>query len=250
MSRRIKPKGRKLKNLSDPSLAKPHKKGSKLYFTLNSLDPIWGRYLYHLYHRHGLILRQCLRSYKRTIVLLNQCRSLKVDKNTGFRMIPDYLRNKLEIESMMLLILLKLGLEYLVVEYQPIIRSIKEYLGEEYPEPSDKEDLNNKLKILKDTIGIKAEIPIQIYTILERRHIVEHPTTERLQEGSDTGWKAVNLSWVLSGEVEGIVDPIVHFVNEFIKTIEAYIKANPVPGALTGLTRGAKAGEQYKKPVN
>jgi hypothetical protein len=77
MSRRIKPKGRKLKNLSDPSLAKPHKKGSKLYFTLNSLDPIWGWYLYHLYHRHGLILKKCLRSYKRTIILWNHVETSK-----------------------------------------------------------------------------------------------------------------------------------------------------------------------------
>jgi uncharacterized protein HemY len=83
-----------------------------------------------LYHRHNLILNQCLRSYKRTITLLDRCRSLKVDENTGFRMIPDYLRNELEIESMMFLMLLKLGLEYLVAEYQSIISDIKNRHGD------------------------------------------------------------------------------------------------------------------------
>ena len=125
MSRKIKPRGRKLKNLSDTNLARPHKKGTKVYFMSTSVDPKWGRYLYHLYQRHSLILKQSLKYYKRTIELLNQCRQLEVNKKTGFRMIPDNLKNKLEINSMKFLILLKLGLEYLVTEYQPLIREIK-----------------------------------------------------------------------------------------------------------------------------
>ncbi|MBA7508701.1 hypothetical protein ES705_00633 [subsurface metagenome] len=182
-------------------------------------------------------------------MLLNQCRKLKVNEKTDFRIIPDHLRNKLEINSMMFLLLLKLGLEYLVAEYQPVIRKIKKHREKSYSDPLDTEDLGNMLKTLKDAIGIKSEIPTQIYTILDRRDIVEHPTTDRLQEGSETGWKTVNLSWVLCGEIEGIIDPIVYFVNEFVEKVEAYIKDNPIPGTLTGVTRGLKAGEQYKKPI-
>ncbi len=165
-------------------------------------------------------------------------------------MIPDRLRNKLEINSMQFLLLLKLGLEYLVAEYQSVIREIKKYRGESYTDPLDTEDLRNRLKTLKDAIGIKSEIPTQIYTILNRRDIVEHPTTDRLQEGSETGWKTVNLSWILYGEIEEIINPIVHFVNEFVEKVEAYRKDNPIPGTLTGITRGLKAGEQYKKSIN
>jgi hypothetical protein len=250
MSKKIKPRGRKLKNLSDPNLAHSHKKGTTVYFMSTSVDPKWGRYLYHLYQRHSLVLKQSLKYYKKTIELLNQCRQLEVDEKTGFRMIPDNLRNKLEINSMKFLILLKLGLEYLVTEYQPVIKEIKKYRGESFNDPLNTEDLRNRLKILKNAIGIKNEIPTQIYTILDRRDIVEHPTTDRLQEGSGTGWKTVNLSWVLCGEIEGIIDPIVHFVNEFIEKVEAYKKDNPIPGTLTGITRGLKAEEQYKKPIN
>ena len=250
MSKKIKPRGRKLKNLSDPNLAQSHKKGKRGYFVLTSVDPKWGRYLYHLYYRHGLILNQSLKYYKKTIMLLNQCRQLNVEEKTGFRMIPDDLRNKLEINSMQFLVLLKLGLEYLVAEYQPIIREIKKYQGESYTDPLNTDDLGNRLKTLKDAIGIKSEIPTQVYTILGRRDIVEHPTTDRLQEGSETGWKTVNLSWVLCGEIEEIINPIVHFIKDFFEKVEAYKKDNPIPGTLSGLTRGLKAGEQYKKPIN
>jgi len=250
MSRKIKPIGRKLKNLSDPNLVKSHKKGTTIYFWLNSVDPKWGRYLYHLYYRHGLILNNSMKYYKKTISLLNKCRQLKVEEETSFRKIPDHLRDKLEINSIQFLVLLKLGLEYLIAEYHEIILEIKKHRGESYTGLIDTDDLGKRLRILKDAIGMKSEIPIQIYTILDRRDIVEHPTTERLSEGSETGWKIVNLSWILCGEIEEIINPIIHFVNDFIKIVEDYRKNNQIPGAFTGVIRGIKAGEQYKKPTN
>jgi len=250
MSKRIKPRGRKLKNLSDPALAHSHKQGATVHFTLTAVDPKWGRYLYCLYRRYGLILNQSLKHYKKTIKLLNECRQLKVEEKSGFRNIPDDLRDKLEISSMQFLVLTKLGLEYLVAEYQLAIKQIKEHRGESYTPPLDTDDLGGRLKILKDAIGVKSEIPPQIYTVLGRRDILEHPTTDRLWEGSETGWKTVSLSWVLCGEIEGIIDPVIIFVNEFVERVEAYIKDNPILGTLTGLTRGLKAGEQYKKPTS
>lgn len=250
MSKRIKPRGRKLKNLSDPALAHSHKQGATVHFMLTAVDPKWGRYLYCQYRRYGLILNQSLKYYKKTIKLLNECRQLKVEEKSGFRDISDDLRDKLEINSIQFFVLTKLGLEYLVAEYQLAIKQIKEHRGENYAFPLDTDDLGDRLKILKDAIGVKSEIPPQIYTILDRRDIVEHPTTDRLWEGSETGWKTVNLSWVLCGEIEGIIDPLVSFVNEFVEKVEAYIKDNPIPGNLTGLTRGFKSGEQYKKPTS
>lgn len=242
--------GRKLKNISDPTLAHSHKKGTKVYFALTAVDPKWGRYLYLNYKRYYLILRQSLKFYKKTIDLLNQCRQLAVEKKTGFRKVPDGLKEKLEINSMQFLILMKLGLEYMVIEYQTAIKQIKEHKGETYKPPVDTDDLGERLKALKEILSIQTPIPNEIYTILGRRDIVEHPTLTRLWEGSDTGWKTVSLSWVLSGEIEGITEPIISFVNEFIKTAEAYIKTNPVPGKLNISHRGLKAGEQYKKPIS
>jgi hypothetical protein len=248
MSKRMKSIGRKLKNLSDPSLAHSHKEGANVLFMLTSVDPKWGRYLYCQYRRYGLILNQSLKYYKKSIKLLNECRQLKVQEKTGFRNIPDNLRDNLEINTMQFLILTKLGLEYLFTEYESAIKQIKKHRKENYDPPLDTEDLGSRLKKIKDAIEVKSEIPRQVYTILDRRDIVEHPTTQRLWEGSETGWKTVNLSWVLCGEIDGIISPIVIFVNEFVKKVEAYIKDNPIPGTLNGLTRGLKAGEQFKKP--
>jgi hypothetical protein len=216
---------------------------------LTSVDPKWGRYLYCQYRRYGLILNQSVKHYNRTIKLLTECRKLKVEEKSGFRNVPDSLRDKLEISSMQFLVLTKLGLEYLFAEYQLGIKQIKAHRGESYTPPLDTDDLGSRLKTLKNAIGAESDIPVQIYTLLDRRDIVEHPTNDRLWDGSETGWKTVSLSWILCGEIEGIIDPVVSFVNEFVVKVEAYIKDNPIPGTLTGLTRGLKAGEQYKKPT-
>lgn len=250
MSKNLSPKGRKLKNLSDPTLIHPHESGAVVNFMLTSVDPKWGRYLYGQYRRYGLVLNQSLKFYKKTIKTLNECRSLEIEEKTNFRDVPDKLRDCLEINSIQFLILTKLGLEYLFVEYQLAIKQIKEFRKEEYTPPLDSDDLGTRLKSLKDAIGLEIPIPEDIYTILDRRDIVEHPTIDRLWNGSGTGWKTVNLSWALCGEIEGTAEKVVFFVNEFVKKIEDYIKNNPIPGTLTGLTRGLKAGEQYKKPIS
>lgn len=247
MSIKLKPRGKKLKNLFDPSHAHPHKEGTTIHFMLTSVDPKWGRYLFVQYRRYGLILNEGLKHYRKTIRLLKECRKLNVEEKTGFRDVPDDLRDTLEINSIQFLVLTKMGLEYLVAEYQLAIKQIKEGRGEIYEEPKDTHDLGDRLKILKNAIGVSHEVPAEIYTLFDRRDIVEHPTTDRLWDGSDTGWKTVNLSWVLCGEIEGIIDPVVSFVNEFIERVESYIKDNPIPGTLTGVKRGLKAGEQYKK---
>lgn len=59
----------------------------------------------------------------------------------------------------------------------------------------------------------------------------------------------MNLSWALSGEIEGVLDPIVAYINEFVAKVEKYIADNPIPGELKISHRGLKAGEQYKKPI-
>jgi len=203
--------------------------------------------MYYQYRRYELFFNQALKYFEKTIKLLNQCRQLSIDEKTNLRRVPDGLRNKLEINSAQFLIFTKLGLEYLIAEYQLAIIQIKDHRGESYTPALNTDNLQDKLKNLKDAIGLEIEIPSQIYTILDRRDIVEHPTTDRFWGDTETEWKTVHLSWVLCGEIEGILNPIVHFVNEFVEKIETYIKNNPIPGALTGVTGGLKAGEQYKK---
>lgn len=248
MSKKLVIKGRKLKNLSDPTLAHSHKEGAVVEFALTAVDPKWGRYLYLQYRRNGHILREGARYYKLALKSLDKCRNLSVNDKSGFRNIPDDLKIKFELQVIQFLTLTKLGLEYLVVEYELGVTQIKAKKNEPFTMPANEEDLAKRLETLAQAVGVTSKFPQEIHTLVDRRHIVEHPTTDRLWNGTDTGWKVVNLSWALSGEIEGLLDPIVAYVNEFLEKVEKYIADNPIPGELKISHRGLKAGEQYKKP--
>lgn len=248
MSKKLAIKGRKLKNLSDPTLAHSHQQGAVVNFALTAVDPKWGRYLYLQYRRNGHILRAGARYYKLALKSLEKCRKLPVKDKSGFRNLPDNLKIQFELQTIQFLTLTKLGLEYLVTEYELGVTQIKAKRKETFSMPSNEEDLAKRLETLAKAVGVTSKFPQEIHTIVDRRHIVEHPTTDRLWNGTETGWKVVNLSWALSGEIEGILDPIVDYVNEFLKRAEKYIADNPIPGELKISHRGLKAGEQFKKP--
>lgn len=248
MSRNVKIAGRKLKNISDPTKAHSHAKGAVVHFMQTAVDAKWGRYLFNQYRRYGLILRKGVKHYDYALKTLKECRQLPVDEKSGFRTLPLNLRDRLEINTMQFLMLTKLGLEYLVTEYEFAVKQIKAHRKEEFSMPTHTNDFNQRLKALAEGIGITSKLPSQIYTIFDRRHIVVHPTNERLWDGSDTGWKTVNLSWALSGEMEGILEPIFKYVNKFVEKIEKYIEDNPIPGEIKISHRGLTAGEHYKKP--
>ena len=250
MSKKLTITGRKLKNLSDPTLTHNHEKGAVVNFALTAVDPKWGRYLYLQYRRYGHILRKGARYYKLALKSLDKCRKLPVKDKSGFRNVPDELKIQFEIQTMQFLVLTKLGLEYLVTEYELAVKQIKSKRNEAFSMPKNEEDLAKRLKILAKAVGVSMELPQEVHTIINRRHIVEHPTTDRLWNGTDTGWKVVNLSWALSGEFEGMLDTIVLYVSEFVQKAEKYIADNPIPGELKISHRGLKAGEQYKKPRN
>jgi len=249
MSKKLTIKGRKLKNLSDPTLAHSHPQGATVNFALTSVDPKWGRYLYLQYRRNGHILRAGARYYNNALKSLEKCRKLPVEDKTGFRKVPDKLKIQFEIQTIQFLTLTKLGLEYLVTEYELAVKQIKAKRNEDFSMPANVEELAKRLETLANAVGVTCKFPQEIHTIIDRRHIVEHPTTDRLWNGTDTGWKVVNLSWALSGELEGLLDPIVAYVNEFVEKVEKYIADNPIPGELKISHRGLKAGEQYKKPT-
>jgi len=248
MSKKLSIIGRKLKNLSDPSLAHSHPEGATVNFALTAVDPKWGRYMYLHYPRNGHILKAGARYYNLALKSLEKCRKLPVEEKLGFRMLPDTLKIKFEIQTIQFLTLTKLGLEYLVTEYELGVTQIKAKRKETFSMPTNEEELAKRLETLAKAVGVTSEFPQEIHTIVDRRHIVEHPTIDRLANGTDTGWKTVNLSWALSGEIEGVLDPIVAYVNEFVRKVVKYIADNPIPGELKNVHRGLKAGEGYKKP--
>jgi hypothetical protein len=94
------------------------------------------------------------------------------------------------LQTIQFLTLTKLGLEYLVTEYELAIEQIKEKQNVVFDMPTDEEDLAKRLEALAKAVGVSMEFPQEIHTIINRRHIVEHPTNDRLWNGTDTGWKA------------------------------------------------------------
>jgi hypothetical protein len=76
---------------------------------------------------------------------------------------------------------------------------------------------------------------------------VEHPTLDRLYNSTENGWKNNHLAWVLSGDMEGTMEEIIHFTQEVIDVFDKYDKENPIPGTLDGVVRGLKSIDSYKK---
>ncbi len=247
-SKRLHTTGRKLKNISDPKLAHSHAAGAKVYFAQPAIDKKWGRFYFYHYPRNYHLFVAGQKAYKRTFKLLEECRKLPVNPKTNDRTVPEKLRDLLEIASMSYFVLTKMGFEYLTAEYLLAVKQNKDHKHEPFTMPSDDDDLLEKVKSLVSGLGITQPIPQAVMTVLERRDIVEHPTQSRLYNCTETGWKNNHLAWVLSGEIEGLPDQIIPFVNTVVKAAEKYKEDNPVPGTLTGLTRGLKSGEPFKKP--
>ena len=234
---------RKLKNSSDPKLAKTHEQGAVVELSQPSLDKVWGRYYFSHYRRSFVYLNQSVTDYEKTIELLKEARKTEVGKTTGVRYIDNELRDKLELASADFLIHSKLGLEYLCLEILPVIERIENHFD------------MNRTKISHDTIldmlkgSIKAlnltiKVPQIVADLLIRRDIVEHPNKDRLY--NITNWKNVHVAWVLSGEIEKYRDELVGLVNEINQAFDKFRDEHEIPGTLQGVKRGVRADEPFK----
>jgi hypothetical protein len=238
--------GQKLRDESDPSLARVHKEGAVVQKVQPAKDNRWGRYYFNHYQRYYLILNEARKHYNRTIYYLKQCRKVKVDEVRGTRHVEDSLRDKLEIHSMQFLILTKLGYEYMTHEMLPSVDYIQYKIQGILREDWDKVELLDRLKALVTRLNIKTKIPPKLFELFDRRDIVEHPLSYRLYNSTENGWKNNHLAWILSGEVDGVWTEIINFTNEIIETFANYVKNNPIPGTL-GIKRGLKSIDPYKK---
>lgn len=240
-------RGNKLKNESDPLLAREHKEGAVVELVQPAKDNKWGRYYFNHYRRHYLLLNEARKHYNRTIYYLSKCRKIEVDAQRGTRHIDDNLKEKLDLHSMQFLILLKLGYEYMTLEMLPSVDYIQ-FKKQGIPRENwDILELNDRLNALVKRLSIKRPIPSKLLEFFLRRDIVEHPQSDRLYNATENGWKNNHLAWILSGEIDAVLTEIVNFTNEVIETFEKYNKDNPIPGTLEGVKRGLKATDPYKK---
>lgn len=248
MSNKLLPSGKKPKDVSDPQLAKSHEAGAIVELVQIAVNPRWGRFQFIHYQRYGVILLEAEKYYKETLELLDQCHKLAVSSETNDRLLPDKLKEKLEIASMKFIVFTKLGLEYLTEEMNPVLEKIRRSKNQSVELLRDNTSIIPKLRVIMRYLQIEHDIPNIIVTLLEeRRDIIEHPTPQRLYSGSSFTWKTNHLAWVLCGELEGSFEHIASLVNEIAKKYEIYVYENPVPGRLQGLQRGIRAKEPAKK---
>lgn len=236
---------RKLKNISDSSLAHKHKKGVVVELVQPALDSKWGRFYFLQYRRSMVFLESAESDYVKLMGLLENCRELQAD-SSGAKLIPTELRDKLERTSVDYLIHVKLGFEYLCEEVLPVMNRICSHFKIQEEMDFVDESLLSKLTMVLSCLGKKMQIPNEIETLLLRRDIVEHPNQERLY--SMSSWKNVHLAWVLSGEIDRTWEIVVILVNQINKNFEEFVAKYPIPGELQGVQRGVRVGEQFKKP--
>jgi hypothetical protein len=111
-------------------------------------------------------------------------------------------------------------------------------------------DLNLRIRALVNKLGITDPIPSSLFLLFDRRDIVEYPTSERIYNSTPTGWKNNHLAWVLSGDIESALDEIIPFINKIFGTYVKYKDDSAAPGYLTGVKRGMKAKDPFKKQGN
>ncbi len=239
-------KGSKLRNISDPALAKPHAKGANIALVQPSKDNVWGKYYFVQYHRHSMLLSKSANFYNDVLDLLNKARALPVG-NDNTRLLDDQLRDDLEFASMQFLIFTKLAFEYMTTEMLTMINNIHIHKGGKVEVPWENFTIYERLSILLKNLSLKLPVPDCLQKILTNRDLVEHPSKERLYSPSEDEWKNVHLAWVLSGEIDGCLDKLVNFVNQILVAFDNYVKANQIPGQLTGVQRGLKSLDNFKK---
>jgi hypothetical protein len=244
---KYKAQGKKLKAESDLKLAEPHAKGTEITLVQPAKDNRWGRFHFTHYSRAYALLDVAREHYALSIIYLQECRKVPFDEKLGLRQIPDELRDKLDLHSMQFLMFLKTGLEYLTHEMLPTIDNIQETIHSTPKTNWDVVDLNLRIRALVNKLGITDPIPSSLFLLFDRRDIVEHPTSERIYNSTPAGWKNNHLAWALSGEIEGTLDKIIPFINKISETYIKYRDDNATPGYLTGVKRGMKAKDPFKK---
>ena len=114
---------RKLKNVSDSSLAHKHEKGAIVELVQPALDSKWGRFYFLQYRRSMVFFESAESDYLKLMGLLESCRELQAD-SSGVRLVSMKLRDGLERASADYLMHVKLGFEYLCEEILPIMNRI------------------------------------------------------------------------------------------------------------------------------
>lgn len=245
MSKKYLEKGTPLRNISDPQIAKPYKKGDAISLCQFAKDNIWGQYAFCYFEKFPLYFKQTKYYYDETIKILKECRKVEVHPENKQRFLSYELVSSLENFSSYFLIFNKLAFEYLCEEFLFIINNIEMHHKREKLDMDGLETFE-KLKKIKKFLKSRKSPPTILSTLFKRRDIIVHPTRKRLYNPDKNEWININTCWVLSGKMEICFSEIEKFINELYNAFEKYKRENRKPGKLN-IERGIKSLDPYKK---
>lgn len=240
--------GRKIKTVSDPTFAKPHKAGATVELVQPVIHDLGLIYIGHPYY-WGLHAKYANSGYNRLKRYIDQILRQQPNK-TNARSVHDFkLISKAYKATCDLVIHCYLCYEYLVlfILTSTLLNITSTSEDKDKFKQLEKLNLKEKLKYILEKVFNRPELTkskgySMLFQELEQtRHAINHPKNENIYNCGENTWDKVPLAWGLSGKslkfFEETAKLFNEIYNEWVRVEPKYAK----PGTLTGVKRGIKS---------
>jgi hypothetical protein len=242
-------KGKRLKDVADPNLARIHEKGARVVPTLSALDKRWGRYHFTHGYKWYMLLEKTEENYKEAVKSLVKARELDVWTEHNFRFLGEDLRDEIFFSAGEYLTNFYLTLAYFATELLWLLNNNHSHRKVSIS-INDDADVSEKLKQVIKIVSSKVVMSEAIHQSLERRDAFTHPTFQRIfPTNPDVNWKENHIAWALSGDLENTYSELENFIKDLYSDFERFLQDNPTGPITFNIERGIKAQESYKKPL-
>lgn len=240
--------GKVIKDISDPDLARSHKKGAKVAWMQPCLHEQFGKIMYMWPHFWVYNFRAAERAYNRLRVYEKEILNTEISNSNDRHIYDSKLIEKMYNSGFDLVANTYLSFEHLTLE---IVRGI--YRNDEETRLSLqnkelKEKVNHILKkIFLSPELIKHEGHTRLFSEFEvKRHAYNHPLETNVYNVSQD-WDMVPLAWIMAHKYHKGFKSISDFLKIVAEKWEKYQKVNDKPTTIN-IIRGIKSGHQFKKP--
>lgn len=240
--------GRKIRDISDPKLAKSHKKGAKVAWMQPCLHDQFGKIMYQWPNFWVLNFREAQRAYKRLRLYESEVLNIEISRSDDRHIYDIKLIEKMYKSGFDLVANTYICFEHLTLV---IIRGVYRDNVKIRSELLDKE-LKDKLAHILKNVFLKPELMkhegyIKLFSEFEvKRHAFNHPIELNVYNSTQE-WDNVPLAWIMAGKYHKGFLSIKRLLFEISKLWDKYQKDNAKPTTLN-IVRGIKSAHQFKKP--
>lgn len=241
--------GRIISDLSDPNLARSHKKGAKVAWMQPCLHDQYGKIMYMWPNFWVLNFRIAERAYKRLTSYEKEILNIEISRSNDRHIYDVKLIDKIYRAGFELVANTYICFEHLTLV---IIRGVYRD-DEKHRLELQKKELKDKLKhILKEILSspdlIKHRGFAKLFSEFEvKRHAFNHPLESNVYNVSKD-WDTVPLAWIMAGKYHDGFKAITDFLGELSKMWDKYQKDHDHHTKINIITRGLKSGHQFKRP--